>query len=259
MGSPNDRDKMAPAVKTLEEFGLEPDERVLSAHRTPEAVVEMARGARDNGYVAFICGAGMAAQLASARPPRSGRTGCRTAPCWAPGRTPGSRGRTADGSCDTCRLPLRRGACRTGPTSTCRGLLRGGQPCGPSRGRSSARVGRALIGRYALSPMSDLFTDQARLGLWLEVEILAVEAWASLGVVPEEDAKAVRERAPAITSEFVTATQEREKVTEHDLAAFVDVVQQAIGGPAAAWVPYGLTSSDVVDTARGATLARAAG
>src|SRR5436305_6450301 len=66
MGSPNDRDKMAPAVKTLEEFGLEPDERVLSAHRTPEAVVEMARGARDNGYVAFICGSGMVAHLAGA-------------------------------------------------------------------------------------------------------------------------------------------------------------------------------------------------
>jgi len=66
MGSPNDRDKMAPAVKTLTEFGLEPDERVLSAHRTPDAVVEMARGARDNGYVAFICGAGMAAHLAGA-------------------------------------------------------------------------------------------------------------------------------------------------------------------------------------------------
>ena len=66
MGSPNDRDKMAPAVKTLEEFGLEPDERVLSAHRTPDAVVAMARGARDDGYVAFICGAGMAAHLAGA-------------------------------------------------------------------------------------------------------------------------------------------------------------------------------------------------
>jgi 5-(carboxyamino)imidazole ribonucleotide mutase len=64
MGSPNDRDKMAPAVKTLEEFGLEPDERVLSAHRTPAAVVELAGSARDNGYVAFICGAGMAAHLA---------------------------------------------------------------------------------------------------------------------------------------------------------------------------------------------------
>jgi adenylosuccinate lyase len=106
--------------------------------------------------------------------------------------------------------------------------------------------------------MSGLFTDQARLALWLEVEILAVEAWASLGVVPEEDAKAVRERAPAVTPEFVIAVQEREKVTDHDLAAFVDVVQQAIGGPAAAWVHYGLTSSDVVDTALGASLARAA-
>jgi adenylosuccinate lyase len=105
--------------------------------------------------------------------------------------------------------------------------------------------------------MAGLFADQARLGLWLEVEILAVEAWASLGVVPEEDAKAVRERAPAVTPAFVTAVQERERVTDHDLAAFVDVVQDAIGGPAAGWVHYGLTSSDVVDTALGATLARA--
>jgi adenylosuccinate lyase len=106
--------------------------------------------------------------------------------------------------------------------------------------------------------MSSLFTDQARLSLWLEVEVLAVEAWASLGVVPEADAKAVRERAPAVTPEFVAAVQEREQVTDHDLAAFVDVVQAAVGGPAAAWVHYGLTSSDVVDTALGATLARAA-
>jgi len=115
-----------------------------------------------------------------------------------------------------------------------------------------------LIDRYSLPPMSGLFTDQARLALWLEVEVLAVEAWASLGVVPEEDAKAVRERAPAVTPEFVAAVHEREKVTDHDLAAFVDVAQAAVGGPAAAWVHYGLTSSDVVDTALGATLARAA-
>jgi 5-(carboxyamino)imidazole ribonucleotide mutase len=64
MGSPNDKGKMAPAVATLREFGLEPDERVLSAHRTPDAVAELARSARDQGYVAFICGAGMAAHLA---------------------------------------------------------------------------------------------------------------------------------------------------------------------------------------------------
>jgi 5-(carboxyamino)imidazole ribonucleotide mutase len=63
MGSASDKEKMAPAVKTLEEFGLEPDERVLSAHRNPDAVAAFARGARDDGYVAIICGAGMAAAL----------------------------------------------------------------------------------------------------------------------------------------------------------------------------------------------------
>ena len=66
MGSTSDAAKMAPAVETLRRFGMEVDERVLSAHRTPEAVVELARGARDAGYVAFICGAGMAAHLAGA-------------------------------------------------------------------------------------------------------------------------------------------------------------------------------------------------
>jgi len=66
MGSPSDREKMAPAVTTLGEFGLEADERVLSAHRTPDDVAALARSARDEGYVAFICGAGMAAHLAGA-------------------------------------------------------------------------------------------------------------------------------------------------------------------------------------------------
>lgn len=64
MGSPNDRDKMQPAADTLARFGIEADMRVLSAHRTPEAVVELVSRARDDGYVAFICGAGMAAHLA---------------------------------------------------------------------------------------------------------------------------------------------------------------------------------------------------
>lgn len=66
MGSASDRERMAPAVKTLESFGLEVDEQVLSAHRTPNAVAEFAGQARANGYVAVICGAGMAAHLAGA-------------------------------------------------------------------------------------------------------------------------------------------------------------------------------------------------
>ena len=66
MGSPRDAEKMAPAAATLGEFGIEADERVLSAHRTPDEVAAFARGAREAGYAAFICGAGMAAHLAGA-------------------------------------------------------------------------------------------------------------------------------------------------------------------------------------------------
>ena len=66
MGSPNDKDKMAAAAETLERFGVEADVRVLSAHRAPDEVAALARSARDAGYGAFICGAGMAAHLAGA-------------------------------------------------------------------------------------------------------------------------------------------------------------------------------------------------
>ncbi len=66
MGSESDKAKMAPAGATLAEFGIEVDERVLSAHRTPDQVAALARGARADGYAAFICGAGMAAHLAGA-------------------------------------------------------------------------------------------------------------------------------------------------------------------------------------------------
>ncbi len=66
MGSASDSEKMAPAAETLETFGIEADVRVMSAHRTPEAVAAFTRAARDEGYVAFICGAGMAAHLAGA-------------------------------------------------------------------------------------------------------------------------------------------------------------------------------------------------
>ena len=66
MGSPNDQNKMAAAAATLAEFGLEPDERVMSAHRTPDDVATFAKSARQNGYAAVICGAGMAAHLAGA-------------------------------------------------------------------------------------------------------------------------------------------------------------------------------------------------
>jgi len=66
MGSPNDGDKMAPAAATLERYGIEADVRVMSAHRSPALVSEFISGAREAGYQAVICGAGMAAHLAGA-------------------------------------------------------------------------------------------------------------------------------------------------------------------------------------------------
>ncbi len=111
-----------------------------------------------------------------------------------------------------------------------------------------------MIPRYSLPEMAALFTDEAKFGAWLEVEILATEAWAELGVVPKEAAIAVRERAGF----DVAAIDARELVTEHDVAAFVDVVQERVGQPEGAWVHYGLTSSDVVDTALALQLTRAA-
>lgn len=64
MGSPNDGEKMRGAGEMLERFGIEVDERVMSAHRSPDEVVTFAAGARRDGYAAVICGAGMAAHLA---------------------------------------------------------------------------------------------------------------------------------------------------------------------------------------------------
>lgn len=115
-----------------------------------------------------------------------------------------------------------------------------------------------MIPRYSLPAMAELFTDASKLANWLEVEVLVVEAWAKLGEIPTEDAVAVRQRAPVVDDGLVAAVAERETVTDHDVAAFVDVIQERIGGEAGKWAHYGLTSTDVVDTALCLTLTKAA-
>jgi adenylosuccinate lyase len=115
-----------------------------------------------------------------------------------------------------------------------------------------------MIPRYSMPEMAALFSDEAKFASWLEVELLAVEAWAELGVVPAADAAACRARAPEIDAGFVQRVLERERVTDHDVAAFVDVVQDSIGQPEGSWIHHGLTSSDVVDTALCTTLVKAA-
>ena len=115
-----------------------------------------------------------------------------------------------------------------------------------------------MIERYQLPEIAAVFEDTNRFARYLEVELLVVEAWEQFGVAPAGSAAACRARAPRIDVAFVDAVTEREKVTNHDVAAFVDVVQAGIGGPEAVWIHYGLTSSDVVDTAWCSLLAEAA-
>lgn len=115
-----------------------------------------------------------------------------------------------------------------------------------------------MIPRYAPQEMAALFSDEARFAMWLRVELLATDGWVAVGDVPEADAAWCHEHAPTVDADFVAAVNERERVTDHDVAAFVDVVQDAIGQPQGSWIHYGLTSSDVVDTALCATLTRAA-
>jgi adenylosuccinate lyase len=100
-----------------------------------------------------------------------------------------------------------------------------------------------VIPRYTLPEMAAVWSDEARFAHWLEIEILAVEAWARLGTVPAEDARAIRDRA-TITVERVN---ELEDVTKHDVAAFVQAVGESVGD-AGRWIHFGMTSSDVLDT-----------
>jgi len=111
-----------------------------------------------------------------------------------------------------------------------------------------------VIPRYAPKDVAALFTDEHRFDTMLEVELLCAEALVEQGVVPPKDAKALRARRPVVDAAFVTDVNQREEITNHDTAAFVDVVQDRVGMPEAAWIHYGLTSSDVVDTALCSTL-----
>jgi adenylosuccinate lyase len=101
-----------------------------------------------------------------------------------------------------------------------------------------------VISRYTREEIGAVWTQQRKLETWLEVELAATDAWAAEGVVSSEDAAACRERA----SFSVEAVEERERATGHDVAAFVDVVAASVGEPGR-WIHYGLTSSDVLDTA----------
>jgi adenylosuccinate lyase len=103
--------------------------------------------------------------------------------------------------------------------------------------------------------MARIWSDEGRLSSWLEVELAATAAWAELGVVPAAAAEEIRSRAAVPTAERVA---ELEATLHHDTAAFVDAVAEQLG-PEGRWFHYGLTSSDVVDTALALQIREAGG
>ena len=103
-----------------------------------------------------------------------------------------------------------------------------------------------MLERYTRPEMGAIWTDQNRYQAWLEVEILADEAWAELGEIPKEDVALIREKATFDIDRIL----EIEAQTRHDVVAFTRAVSESLGDESK-WVHYGLTSTDVVDTAYG--------
>lgn len=101
-----------------------------------------------------------------------------------------------------------------------------------------------MIERYTREEMGAIWTEENKYNAWLEVEILACEAWAELGVIPKEDVAMIREKA----SFDVERIYEIERETRHDVVAFTRTVSESLGSEKK-WIHYGLTSTDVVDTA----------
>jgi adenylosuccinate lyase len=102
-----------------------------------------------------------------------------------------------------------------------------------------------VIARYSRPAMARIWSDEAKLARWLEVELAALDGWAEQGSVPQETVEAIRANAVVPTADRVA---ELEAQTHHDVAAFVDAVAEVLG-PEGRYFHYGLTSSDVVDTA----------
>ncbi|MDO9574376.1 MAG: lyase family protein, partial [Candidatus Contubernalis sp.] len=110
-----------------------------------------------------------------------------------------------------------------------------------------------MIERYTRPEMGKIWTLENKVKKWLEIEVLACEAWARLGVIPEESARLIREKAGFSVDRIL----EIEQVTRHDVVAFTRSVAETLGEESK-YVHYGLTSSDVVDTAMCALMKEAA-
>jgi len=106
-----------------------------------------------------------------------------------------------------------------------------------------ANLSCGVIDRYSRPQMRDIWSDQRKFQIWLEIELLACEVMAELGQIPKKDAAEIRKRARFSIPEIL----EIEKRTNHDVIAFLENVAESVG-PAARWIHQGLTSSDILDT-----------
>src|SRR3954467_15135223 len=111
-----------------------------------------------------------------------------------------------------------------------------------------------MIPRYTHPDMGRIWSDQRRYETWLLVETAAAEAMADAGIVPADAARDIRERGAF----DIARIEEIEQVTQHDVIAFTTAVAEKVG-PSARWLHFGLTSSDVIDTAQALQMREACG
>src|SRR5262245_17069995 len=112
-----------------------------------------------------------------------------------------------------------------------------------------------MIQRYSRRQIPDIWTEQRKLEIWLRVELLAAEALVHEGIVPQEDFEQMQAKAAF----SIERCKELEKTLNHDVIAFTTNVAENIGGPASRWLHFGLTSSDIVDTAFAVQMVQSAG
>ena len=102
-----------------------------------------------------------------------------------------------------------------------------------------------MIQRYSLPAMREIWSEQRKLEIWLQIELLASEALSAQGLVPKEDFAQIKQKAAF----NIDRCKELEKILNHDVIAFTTNVAENIGPPANRWLHFGLTSSDIIDTA----------
>src|SRR5262252_1327225 len=102
-----------------------------------------------------------------------------------------------------------------------------------------------MIQRYSRLVMREIWSEQRKLEIWLQIELLASEALCQQGLVPEKDFQQIKARAAS----SIERCKELERTLNHDVIAFTTNVAENIGAPASRWFHFGLTSSDIIDTA----------